>query len=81
MTCSNGEGSGYFAPQTGIMLNNMMGEDDLHPDGFHTDPPGERVASMMSPSLLMDAMVRPSGENSTDEIGWSCAESVTSRLR
>ena len=30
-----------------------MGEDDLHPEGFHTGPPGERVASMMSPSLLL----------------------------
>lgn len=54
MTCSNGEGSGYFAPNTGIMLNNMMGEDDLHPDGFHASPPGERVGSMMSPSVLLD---------------------------
>ena len=52
MTCSNGEGSGYFAPGTGVMLNNMMGEDDLHPNGFHSSPPGERVYSMMSPSLL-----------------------------
>ncbi|MCF8056858.1 MAG: gamma-glutamyltransferase [Desulfocapsa sp.] len=53
MTCSNGEGAGYFAPGTGIMLNNMMGEDDLHPEGFHSSPSGQRVASMMSPSLLM----------------------------
>lgn len=52
MTSSNGEGSGYFAPGTGVMLNNMMGEDDLHPEGFHSSPPGIRVASMMSPSLL-----------------------------
>jgi len=54
MTCSNGEGSGYFAPGTGVMLNNMMGEDDLHPDGFHAAPPGQRVGSMMAPSLLLD---------------------------
>jgi len=54
MTCSNGEGSGYFAPGTGVMLNNMMGEDDLHPHGFHTSPPGLRVGSMMSPSLLVE---------------------------
>lgn len=54
MTCSNGEGSGYFAPGTGIMLNNMMGEDDLHPEGFHSSPPGERVSSMMSPSVLLE---------------------------
>ena len=53
MTCSNGEGSGYFAPGTGIMLNNMMGEDDLHPDGFHSSPAGQRVGSMMSPSLVL----------------------------
>ncbi len=53
MTCSNGEGSGYFAPGTGIMLNNMMGEDDLHPDGFHSAPAGQRVGSMMSPSALL----------------------------
>jgi gamma-glutamyltranspeptidase/glutathione hydrolase len=54
MTCSNGEGSGYIIPDTGIMLNNMMGEDDLHPEGFHSSPPGVRVSSMMSPSLLLD---------------------------
>ena len=53
MTCSNGEGSGYFAPDTGVMLNNMMGEDDLHPEGFHSAPPGQRVGSMMAPSLLV----------------------------
>ena len=53
MTCSNGEGSGYFAPETGVMLNNMMGEDDLHPDGFHSSPSGQRIGSMMSPSLLL----------------------------
>jgi gamma-glutamyltranspeptidase/glutathione hydrolase len=54
MTTSNGEGSGYLVPGTGIMLNNMLGEDDLHPEGFHASPPGERVASMMCPSLLLD---------------------------
>jgi gamma-glutamyltranspeptidase/glutathione hydrolase len=53
MTTSNGEGSGYFVPGTGIMLNNMMGEDDLHPEGFHSSPACQRVSSMMSPSLLV----------------------------
>lgn len=53
MTTSNGEGSGYVAPGTGIMLNNMLGEDDLHPEGFHASSPGQRVASMMSPSILL----------------------------
>ncbi|MCZ6784039.1 MAG: gamma-glutamyltransferase [Proteobacteria bacterium] len=53
MTTSNGEGSGYVVPGTGIMLNNMLGEEDLHPEGFHAGPPGQRVASMISPSLLL----------------------------
>ncbi|MFN8105106.1 MAG: gamma-glutamyltransferase [Acidimicrobiia bacterium] len=54
MTTSNGEGSGYVVPGTGVILNNMLGEDDLHPDGFHSAAPGERIGSMMSPTLVMD---------------------------
>jgi gamma-glutamyltranspeptidase/glutathione hydrolase len=54
LTTSNGEGSGYVVPGTGVMLNNMMGEDDLHPEGFHASPPGLRVASMMAPTLLLE---------------------------
>jgi gamma-glutamyltranspeptidase/glutathione hydrolase len=54
MTTSNGEGSGYVVPGTGVMLNNMMGEDDLHPDGFHASPPGLRVISMMAPTLVLE---------------------------
>ena len=53
MTTSNGENSGYVVPGTGVMLNNMLGEDDLHPDGFHGAPAGERVSSMMSPMIVM----------------------------
>jgi gamma-glutamyltranspeptidase/glutathione hydrolase len=33
LTLSNGVGGGVFLPGTGIHLNNMMGEDDLHPGG------------------------------------------------
>ena len=53
LSMSNGEGSGYVVPGTGVMLNNMLGEDDLHPDGFHQGTPGERVASMMSPTVVL----------------------------
>ena len=49
---SNGQGSGYMAPGTGIMLNNMMGEDDLFPQGFSWDQPGTRIASMMTPTIV-----------------------------
>jgi gamma-glutamyltranspeptidase/glutathione hydrolase len=52
MTTSNGEASGDVIPGTGILLNNMLGEEDLHPVGFHAGPPGLRVASMMAPTIV-----------------------------
>ena len=54
MTTSNGQGCGVMAPGAGVMLNNMMGEDDLFPGGFHRDPPGVRIASMMSPTIVLE---------------------------
>lgn len=51
LTLSNGEGSGFVAPGSGIMLNNMLGEEDLNARGFHRWPTGTRVSSMMSPTL------------------------------
>ena len=53
MTTSNGECSGDVIGGTGIMANNILGEDDLHPDGFHAAVPGLRVASMMSPTIVV----------------------------
>ena len=52
MTTSNGSGSGEFAEGLGVQLNNVMGEEDLHPGGFGTAVPGERVGSMMSPTIV-----------------------------
>ncbi len=52
MTLSNGEGSGYVIPGTGIMINNMLGEEDLNPDGFHRWRENSRIASMMAPTLV-----------------------------
>jgi gamma-glutamyltranspeptidase/glutathione hydrolase len=52
-TCTNGEGSGVVVPGTGIHLNNVMGEEDLNPLGFHRHPPGRRMPSMMAPSIVM----------------------------
>lgn len=53
MTTSNGECSGDVIDGTGICCNNMLGEDDLHPEGFHATPPGLRVGSMMSPTFVL----------------------------
>jgi gamma-glutamyltranspeptidase/glutathione hydrolase len=53
VTCSNGSCSGVIVPGTGIHLNNMMGEQDLNPLGFHRDPPGRRMPSMMAPTAVL----------------------------
>jgi gamma-glutamyltranspeptidase / glutathione hydrolase len=52
-TCTNGEGSGVVVPGTGMHLNNVMGEEDLNPLGFHLHPAGRRMPSMMAPSVVM----------------------------
>jgi gamma-glutamyltranspeptidase/glutathione hydrolase len=53
VTCTNGEGSGLVVPGTGIHVNNIMGEEDLSPLGFHTAPPGRRMPSMMAPTVVL----------------------------
>jgi gamma-glutamyltranspeptidase / glutathione hydrolase len=53
VTCSNGTGSGVVVPGTGVHVNNMLGEEDLNPHGFHRIPPGRRVSSMMAPTLAL----------------------------
>lgn len=53
MTCSNGSGSGIAVPGTGILLNNILGEEDLNPAGFHQSPIGQRLTSMMSPTIVL----------------------------
>ncbi|MCT7995828.1 gamma-glutamyltransferase [Laspinema olomoucense] len=53
VTTSNGEGSSYIIPETGIMVNNMLGEADLNPNGFHQWPSNRRLSSMMAPTIVL----------------------------
>jgi gamma-glutamyltranspeptidase / glutathione hydrolase len=53
VTCSNGSCSGVVVPGTGMHLNNMLGEQDLNPFGYHRHEPGARVPSMMSPTVVL----------------------------
>ncbi|MBV8257342.1 MAG: gamma-glutamyltransferase, partial [Actinobacteria bacterium] len=50
LSCSLGSGSGVVVPGTGIHLNNMLGEADL----VASARPGERLTSMMAPSLVLE---------------------------
>ena len=53
VTCSNGSCSGVIVPGTGMHLNNMMGEQDLNPLGFHRHERGRRIPSMMAPTVVL----------------------------
>jgi gamma-glutamyltranspeptidase/glutathione hydrolase len=52
LTLSNGEGCGLIAPGTGLMPNNMLGEEDLCPAGFNLWPTDARLSSMMAPTCV-----------------------------
>jgi gamma-glutamyltranspeptidase / glutathione hydrolase len=49
LSASLGSGSGVVVPGTGIHLNNMLGELDL----IGASRPGERLTSMMAPSVVL----------------------------
>jgi len=55
LSLSNGEGSGYIVPGAGFMLNNMLGEEDINPCGFHRWLADTRMSSMMAPMVVTEA--------------------------
>jgi len=55
LSSSNGEGCGHIVNGTGIMLNNMLGEEDTNLCGFHSWPCDQRMTSMMSPTIAITA--------------------------
>ncbi len=52
LTMTNGEGCGHTLAGTGIHVNNLLGEEDINPRGFHQEAPGTRLSTMMAPSIL-----------------------------
>lgn len=53
ITTTIGGASGFMIPETGIPLNNMLGELDLNPGGMYAWKENVRVSSMMSPSIML----------------------------
>ncbi len=84
LTLSNGSCSGVFVPGTGIQLNNVMGEADLHPQGFAATLPGVRIGSMMAPTVLTDgggdARGTGSGAGRRTALGSGGSERIRSAL-
>ena len=53
ITTTPGETAGYMVGDTGLIMNNVLGEAVLNPDGFHQWPPGARLSSMMAPTIVL----------------------------
>ncbi len=52
ITLSNGEGNGHIVNGCGFMLNNMLGETDVNPDGKRGWRENIRLSSMMCPTIV-----------------------------
>jgi gamma-glutamyltranspeptidase/glutathione hydrolase len=52
ITTTPGETGGYVVSDTGLLMNNILGEADINPHGFHQWEPGARLVSMMAPTLV-----------------------------
>ncbi|MEM7233717.1 MAG: gamma-glutamyltransferase [Planctomycetota bacterium] len=55
ITMSHGEGCGHWLEGTGLHMNNILGEEDLFPDGVLKFDVGARLPTMMAPTVLVEA--------------------------
>ena len=81
-TVTNGEGNGRILGDFGFMLNNMLGEADLNPDGFHNWRPGARLSSMMAPTIarLADGTLVALGSGGSNRIRTAIFQALAARL-
>ena len=81
-TVTNGEGNGRVLGDFGFMLNNMLGEADLNPGGFHNWQPGMRLSSMMAPTLarLADGTLAALGSGGSNRIRTAIFQALAGRL-
>ena len=73
ITASSGYGAGEMAPDTGIWLNNCLGEIELNPHGLDAVPPGKRLPSNMAPGCARSP-------NSSLAFGSPGADRITTAL-
>ena len=82
LTVSNGEGCGRLMADTGFMLNNMLGEEDVNPGGFHHWHPNQRMSSMMAPAILLndDGAVGALGSGGSNRIRTAILQVVCNQV-
>ena len=83
LSVSNGEGCGHMLGATGVMLNNMLGEEDINPSGFFNWRPNTRITSMMAPTIvdMADGTRLGLGSGGSNRIRTAILQVLTNRLR
>ncbi len=78
VTVSSGYGSGMLAGDTGIWLNNCLGEPELNAHGLHGLPPGTRLISNMAPTVARrpDGAVLALGSPGADRISTAITQAM-----
>jgi len=67
-TSSLGESAGLVVPETGVVLNNFLGEEDVNPPDVNR-PVGERLFTMCSPTIAVhDGRVEAMGTGGSSRI-------------
>lgn len=79
VTVSSGYSSGMIAKDTGIWLNNCLGEQELNPRGLHGSEPGTRLLSNMAPTVgrHADGTVMAVGSPGADRITTAVFQTLT----
>ena len=82
VTVTNGEGAAYIIPGTGVMMNNMLGEEDINPQGFHHWPSDVRLSSMMAPSIVRhrDGWAQVMGSGGSNRIRTAMLQVMVNQL-
>ena len=82
LSLTNGEGSAYMVPGTGIMLNNMLGEEDLNPQGFHQWWEDRRLCSMLTPMMIAraDGRLTAMGSGGSNRIRTAILQTLVNTL-
>ena len=81
-TITNGEGNGHMVKGCGFMLNNMLGEEDLNPEGFHLWTRDTRLSTMMAPTVMRapDGAITALGSGGSNRIRTAILQVIVNLL-
>ncbi len=82
ITTTAGESAGHILPNTGFIPNNMLGEADLNPLGWHKWQAGQRMPTMMSPLIVLqnDRVRLVSGSGGSERIRSALLQTIINTI-